>query len=78
MCRVQCVPNVESIRSGRNQQEGSVQSVVMNVSANEGKGGNGKKCSNGLFTSEEDKRIIAGILESRGYEKHRNGTYGRK
>ena len=33
---------------------------------------------NSPYTSEKDKRTIAGILESRGYEKHRNGTYGRR
>lgn len=33
---------------------------------------------NAPFTSEKDKKTIAGILESRGYEKHRNGTYGRR
>lgn len=33
---------------------------------------------NGFFTSDADKKVIAVILESRGYEKHKNGTYGRR
>ena len=33
---------------------------------------------NGIFTSDSDKNIIATILEGRGYEKHKNGTYGRR
>lgn len=33
---------------------------------------------NSLFTSETDKKIIAGILESRGYQRHKNGNYGRR
>lgn len=33
---------------------------------------------NSSFTSAEDKQIIANILESRGYSKHKNGTYGRR
>lgn len=33
---------------------------------------------NSLFTSETDKTTIARILESRGYEKHKDGTYGRR
>lgn len=33
---------------------------------------------NSSFTSAEDKQIIAKILESRGYSKHKNGTYGRR
>ena len=33
---------------------------------------------NSLFTSDKDKKIIAKILESRGYEKRKNGAYGRR
>ena len=33
---------------------------------------------NNPFTSEKDKQTIAGILEGRGYSKHKNGTYGRQ
>ena len=33
---------------------------------------------NSPFTSDEDKKVISRILESRGYSKHKNGTYGRR
>lgn len=33
---------------------------------------------NSPFTSDKDKQTIASILESRGYSKHKNGTYGRR
>ena len=73
----------ESQRSAKRQEYSTYRNVVQqdedyyNRFAGQSDGALLQKY-NSSFTSEKDKKTIADILESRGYEKHRNGTYGRR
>ena len=75
--------NKESQESARRQERSSYQTVKQKKSGHFNDLNSqsdsvllGKM--NGIFTSDEDKTIIDGILKNRGYRKAANGTYHRR